>query len=644
MKLKQLRIENFRSFRDETILFDDYTSFVGPNGAGKSAILMALNVFFRNNASTVTNVHFLSEEDFHLRNTKHPVKITATFEHLPPDAQTDLKHYYRQNQLVVTAKAEWNEQANGAEVLQYGSRLVMKQFAPFFEGVENKAKVGELQSTYNDIRKSVPELAKVTTKTAMTEELRTYEESHPEGCEQVESKTQFYGWSKGSNLLNKYLQWIYIPAVKDASSEQDESTTTALGQLLKRTIRTRINFTDELSALQGELEGKYKSMIDAQQTALDDLQASIEKRLQQWGNPNAELSIKWTYDPDKSFQVNEPFARVAIGEDDFMGEVARLGHGMQRAFIVSMLQELAASDEGAEATLLLGFEEPELYQHPPQAQHMADLLETLGDDPANEVIVTTHSPYFVSCSRFQSVRMVRKTPPHNCTRVSRTTYEEVADAIGAALREEPRSPSSLMASVEQIMRPSQRELFFCSSAIIVEGPEDLAFVSSYLKLTKRWSEFRRLGCHFVVSVGKTNLSRPLAIANALAIPAFVIFDADVDVADKEPKHERDNRCLLNLCGMKDFDPLPKEIIWGPNVVVWPTRILGAVRDQIGPRVWDRVAQDVRVEHDFVEGVSQKNSLLIPLVLEELYEQGIYSQVLDQLCKAILSFANDGMTP
>ena len=31
MKLRELRIQNFRSFKDETIQFDDYTCFVGPN-------------------------------------------------------------------------------------------------------------------------------------------------------------------------------------------------------------------------------------------------------------------------------------------------------------------------------------------------------------------------------------------------------------------------------------------------------------------------------------------------------------------------------------------------------------------------------------------------------------------------------------
>ena len=37
MKLSKLRIENFRSFKDETIDFDYYTCLVGANGTGKSA-------------------------------------------------------------------------------------------------------------------------------------------------------------------------------------------------------------------------------------------------------------------------------------------------------------------------------------------------------------------------------------------------------------------------------------------------------------------------------------------------------------------------------------------------------------------------------------------------------------------------------
>jgi predicted ATPase len=39
MKIESVRNENFRAFKDETVIFRDYTCFVGPNGAGKSTVL-----------------------------------------------------------------------------------------------------------------------------------------------------------------------------------------------------------------------------------------------------------------------------------------------------------------------------------------------------------------------------------------------------------------------------------------------------------------------------------------------------------------------------------------------------------------------------------------------------------------------------
>ncbi|NMX24573.1 ATP-binding protein [Streptococcus sanguinis] len=49
MRLKQIKIKNFRGYKDETIVdFDNLTAFIGKNDAGKSTILEALEIFFNN--------------------------------------------------------------------------------------------------------------------------------------------------------------------------------------------------------------------------------------------------------------------------------------------------------------------------------------------------------------------------------------------------------------------------------------------------------------------------------------------------------------------------------------------------------------------------------------------------------------------
>lgn len=641
MRLERIRIQNFRSFRDERIVLGNHNCLVGPNDSGKSTVLMALNVFFRNNAATQTDVLHLSEEDFHHKNTREPVVITLTFTDLSSEAQEDFKAYYRQKELTISAKARWDAREQAATVQQCGQRMVMEEFAPFFRADEQRARVAELRKVYQDIKAEFPKLPDASTKTAMTQALHSYEESHPERCKLVESTHQFYGWSKGENRLGRHVQWVYVPAVKDATSEEQEGTRTALGQLLQRTIRAKVDFSEKLTELKGQLEEEYKEIIGQQQEILGDIQTSIEARLRDWTTESSSLSLTWDYDRDKSLVVSEPFARVRIGQDEFVAEVARAGHGMQRAFLIALLQELALSDTETGPTLLLGIEEPELYQHPPQARHMASLLEALTKSNT-QIILSTHSPYFVSAERFEQVRMVRKNPEGKYTTVSQASYAEMVRRIADALGEEPRAPSALMASVAQIMQPSQRELFFCNAPILVEGIEDVAYIATHLKLTEQWDIFRAKGGHLVVAQGKTNMSRLAAISLCLAIPCFCVFDCDSEAqgGGGRARNARDNSCILNLCGKTDVDdPLPASNISGPRYMAWSTNIRKAVREDVGPDTWDRAEQAAMTENDWTEGLrnSSKNALVVAATLDVLNRDGTRSGLLTNLCERILAF-------
>lgn len=374
------------------------------------------------------------------------------------------------------------------------------------------------------------------------------------------------------------------------------------------------------------------------------MERSIKTRLRRWANPAAELALNWHYDRSKSLTVAEPVARVSIGEDDFLGEVPRLGHGMQRSFLLAVLQELASSDQETGPTLLLGFEEPELYQHPPQAQHIASVLQQLAatTEGNTQVIITTHSPYFVSARGFENVRLIRKCRENKCSLVRASTYEQVEQRLSEALDETPRAPSVLMTKIEQIMQPSQRELFFTPVAVLVEGIEDVAFISTHLELTEKWDAFRETGCHFIVCAGKSLLSRPLAIAQALGIPCFTVFDSDADETneDQRQQHSIDNACVLRLCGLRtgEFEPLPTEDLWSDSVVMWRTNIADVVRADVGEETWGAAEQRARNEKGFNEGVRRKNNMLISATLEQLDSEGTRSSLLSRLCAHLLKFA------
>ena len=245
---------------------------------------------------------------------------------------------------------------------------------------------------------------------------------------------------------------------------------------------------------------------------------------------------------------------------------------------------------------------------------MATVLESMATkkDTNSQVIVSTHSPYFVSSRGFESIRMVRKHRQDHCSLVSYTTYAKLEQSIAAALQSKPSPPSVIMARVEQIMQPSQRELYFTRVAVLVEGQEDIAFVATHLQLSGKFDEFRQFGCHFVITGGKDAMSRPLAIANELHIPTFVVFDGDTDDTKNLAAQERDNACLLRLCGHTGTDFLPAQPIWGETYVMWHTDIMAVVKSDFAD-CWDKVVQEVRTDMNLPggdKGIRPKNSILI----------------------------------
>jgi energy-coupling factor transporter ATP-binding protein EcfA2 len=214
MRIASVTIKNFRVFASETVFFDDYTCAVGPNGSGKSTILTALNIFFRDTVSASTDLVNLGKEDFHRCDTSQPITITVTFQDLSVEAKADLKDYVRQDKLVISSVATWSDDTGSAAVEQHGERLGIEAFRSYFEKEKQSATAKDLQAAFAELKKSFPDLSDAKTKAAMEQALREYEAAHPDQCTLIPSPDQFYGFSKGTNRLQKYVQWVFVPPSK----------------------------------------------------------------------------------------------------------------------------------------------------------------------------------------------------------------------------------------------------------------------------------------------------------------------------------------------------------------------------------------------------------------------------------------------
>ena len=643
MKIESIRIQNFRSFKDQTVSLDEYSCFVGANGAGKSTLLCALNVFFRQSKDSKNDSGKLTKDDFHHKNTDEEIRISVTFNDLSDKAKEDLAHYVRQDKLVITAVAKYDKETETAEVKQYGERLVMKDFAKYFEADKAKAKVPELKKIFEEFKAKYPDLTPASTKGEMETCLQEYESRRPDLCSLEQSGDDFYGATKGANKLAPHVQWVFVSAVKDATTEAEESKASALGQLLSRTVRSKVNFVERVSALRNDAREKYQAILDAEQSILKDISKSLQDRLTAWAHPDISATVLWKQDPDKSIKIEEPFAYIKIGERDFDGDLSRFGHGLQRSYMLALLQELALIEDVNAPTLIMGIEEPEIYQHPPQARYLAETLKDLSEK-GSQVLLCTHSPLFIPGDNFDKIRIVREHGVPSYTTVKWLTYQELAKELSAA-GEKLLKEEGMVAKLCPTLNPVTNEMFFCKVLILAEGIEDIAFISSYLMLSGKIAEFRKYGCHMVPVDGKSNLIKPLAMANLLDIPAYVVFDGDTDkelIEDEHKrnsevaKHKKDNKAILKLQGHKDENEWQKNQIIKANLTYWQNNIGDTVLNDIGID-WKTYEDKAAATYENAGGLN-KNPLAVAKALELAWVDGKKSDSLIKLIDRIIDFA------
>jgi hypothetical protein len=218
---------------------------------------------------------------------------------------------------------------------------------------------------------------------------------------------------------------------------------------------------------------------------------------------------------------------------------------------------------------------------------------------------------------------------------------EIASTVSIARGEDVSSREGIIAKIHQALQPHINEMFFAPTLILVEGLEDVAYITTYLHLMGLWDEYRKYGCHMVHANNKHNLFNPIAIASKLGIPYFVIFDADGDKQNdpngRGERHRKDNVTILNLCGTESSTPFPTAHVVGDNFAMWASNIGDGVKADIGDTEYTTAKDQAHLVFNG-EGDLQKNSLFIAELLTNLWNAGHQSVSLKRVCEAIISFA------
>jgi len=291
--------------------------------------------------------------------------------------------------------------------------------------------------------------------------------------------------------------------------------------------------------------------------------------------------------------------------------------------------------------LILGIEEPELYQHPNRQRHLSKILFKLatgsikGVAAQTQVIYSTHSPLFVDIERFKHLRILRKKLAENDkpkqTRVFQTNLDEIVEIIENA-DGKPKGTytgETLEPRLKTLMTPWMNEGFFADIAVLVEGEEDRAAIlgiASTLGL-----DFESTGISVIPCMGKTNIDRPTAIFRELGIPVYAIWDSDEGGKDSKPE---ENHRLLRLFSQQ-IEDWPEKVT--ANFACFKKTLSLKLKDDLGKEFFDSALESCRTKY-FIARNDQalKNPIIIQEILTKAKTESRESVTLEQIVENIVS--------
>ncbi|MCJ7543426.1 MAG: ATP-dependent endonuclease [Phycisphaerae bacterium] len=633
MRIRRVHITNFRCLADATIDFEALTALVGPNGSGKSAVVRAIRAFYD---STLT----ISPDDFYNRDEGRDIEIAITFADLSPKEKRLFYPYIDRDSLTVT------KVIRGSGFRYHGTRLQHPGFAALRQLPGKRDRL----NAYGQVRQQsgYSELPSVKSADQADEALSAWEDAHPDQCEMMCDDGQFWGfWQVGKSRLERFTRYVFVPAVRDAEQDATDARGSAIYELMELVVRSVLAQNEAFQKFKQRVQEEYAGLITPEAIPqLGQLGEQLTAILRQYV-PSAGVMLQWLEAGELSLPT--PKTGVRLQEDGFVAPVDRVGHGLQRAFILSLLQQLVAAtaiaDAGSEdkdevecegehespgmPDLILGIEEPELYQHPNRQRHLARILWDLaqgtitGVARRTQVIYSTHSPLFVDLQRFDSIRRLSKVRAKEgenlplVTRVTSRPLSSVAKDLEAAQDEGTRvafTAGSLRARMATLMTPWMNEGFFADVVVLVEGEDDRAAILGTALFMNQ--DLAALGVAVIPCMGKDSIDRPYLVFSGLNLPVYVVFDGDH--GDGAPT----NRRLQRLLGLSNVVDAPPDQITA-TYAIFAGDLDGALYTAAGQECYTSVATKFTQEYGYPDlQRCKKSPLVVATLLKEAHHRGI----------------------
>jgi putative ATP-dependent endonuclease of OLD family len=258
-----------------------------------------------------------------------------------------------------------------------------------------------------------------------------------------------------------------------------------------------------------------------------------------------------------------------------------LGTGQEQVLAIAFSYAYATAFGGD--GLVLAVEEPEAHLHPLAQEWVARKLHELAETGV-QVILTTHSPYFVNLSRPGTTVLVRKSGEEQPTTTTQLRPTQLVDAVKSMGAPDSVTKDNIGLFYESAATNEVKVGLFSRACVLVEGATEAFGLAELLRTMG--VDLVRLGIALVPVDGVTNLPKWVRYFRAHTVPVYPILDTDSSKtgqdAEKSAKARVDLWKALELDDQKDWsDHVAGPIGAHAKFAIFDSDYEGAMRQVFG---------------------------------------------------------------
>ncbi|MCA8833613.1 MAG: ATP-binding protein [Proteobacteria bacterium] len=394
MKISQVKIENFRGYKDKTeIYINDLTVFVGKNDVGKSTILEALDIFFNEDvkeAGTVT----IEKDDINKQSEfddNKDIVISVVFDDLPDkiDIDHNNKTSLEQEYLLRTDKK--------LEIIKKFPNAGKAKVSIFANHPTNPKCNNLLSRKQKELQDMMKELKLDSNRRTNAEMRKAIWNKYKDelNCQEREIDANK---DETKDIWEKLKQYMPLYTLFKADRENDDGD-----DEVQKPMKSAV---DDILA-DDDIKEKLKIISD---DVLIQLQEVAEKSLEKLAeiNPSIAEKLKVVIPLQKDLKWANVFKGLTIsGKDDI--PINKRGSGVKRLILISFFKAEAERRQADKTVsdIIYAIEEPETSQHAEYQKILIDSFVDLSTKTKTQIILTTHSPAIVKMLKFENLRLVK---------------------------------------------------------------------------------------------------------------------------------------------------------------------------------------------------------------------------------------------